>query len=886
MREEAEKVIPTGTPPEVYERIVEKIKVERPVKRKAKLPFLPAKEEKEIKWERKVSFRPVEVNPQELGRGYAEAGMTLAGTMPAMSGEKGMSIFGTEIPVRESESEGIFIGKNLEEYGTKIRAEAAGFYRNGENWIELFPYIAHRFSVFASEDGSTCLLDFTPGTGTAALPDPEAILRECRSFGIQPEELLSGDELKELLTEAVSGKTPIKRKSLNPGQDAEIRITISPDKQEAHLTLRKGKGGGKALSLKEIGDSIRRAGLKGMDAVRVKKNLLEFYHAEELTLENYPLVEGRQPGAGQDGKIEWLCRFFDKGKVAELKKQFEERSDRIRDLKSLPEFSILKIEDLAIAIERGKVALIEPPTAGEPGVDVFGVVLPGEKGKEVQLKLYENVQLIRNEVIATCAGLLEKGTREGTVVLRARPHKDCEISLEISEDRMKAFLTLVPATGTGLPLSPDSVHKEVEKQGVVKGIKDSLLAELILKAQGGEAVESRLFAEGLPSRHGKNRDLVLHIKKATGASVTITEEGRADYKRQDKITLVKKGALVAELPPPAETQDGWDVTGKTLPAKEGAPASIQVGKNVETREEEDGSIKFISKTTGELFFDRNFMDVLNVHTIKGDVSLKTGNIKFTGSVRVTGSVQSGFSVMAGESIIIDENIQGALLSAEDSILVQKGIKGEGKAILRAKRNINAYFAEQAILLAVGEIRITNACLRCQIKCNSKLQLESEKGHIVGGRVRAKNGLIAVNIGSKRGVKTEIFFGQDYLIADRIELEAKEIEKIKSKNQELDFAMKRLDRALHPDRAALEKIRKDKLYNMKILEKRTHRIFNLRERFETHFPSEIVVKGTVFPGVVLESHDRKLELKTEKKRVMFIFNPKRGKIEEKPLTKQA
>jgi hypothetical protein len=60
------------------------------------------------------------------------------------------------------------------------------------------------------------------------------------------------------------------------------------------------------------------------------------------------------------------------------------------------------------------------------------------------------------------------------------------------------------------------------------------------------------------------------------------------------------------------------------------------------------------------------------------------------------------------------------------------------------------------------------------------------------------------------------------------------------------------------------------------------LFSLRESFERHFESEIVVRGTVYPGVVLESHGRTLEVAAEKQHVRFRFDMDQGRIVQEPL----
>ena len=49
--------------------------------------------------------------------------------------------------------------------------------------------------------------------------------------------------------------------------------------------------------------------------------------------------------------------------------------------------------------------------------------------------------------------------------------------------------------------------------------------------------------------------------------------------------------------------------------------------------------------------------------------------------------------------------------------------------------------------------------------------------------------------------------------------------------------------------------------MKMLDKRNLKLINLRDKFDLHVPSEIVVHEALFPGVSIESHGRVYDVKT-------------------------
>ena len=148
--------------------------------------------------------------------------------------------------------------------------------------------------------------------------------------------------------------------------------------------------------------------------------------------------------------------------------------------------------------------------------------------------------------------------------------------------------------------------------------------------------------------------------------------------------------------------------------------------------------------------------------------------------------------------------------------------------------------------------------------------------MIGGTVRTRGGLATFNLGNDRGIRTVVVFGQDYLIGDRIEREELELEKLKKQAADLDFEMRQNEK--DADDETLTRNRKRKRQVLKEVEKRSVRLFTLRERFEEHYPAEITVRGTLYPGVVFESHGRTREITKERKNVTVAFDRESGHIE--------
>jgi uncharacterized protein (DUF342 family) len=523
------------------------------------------------------------------------------------------------------------------------------------------------------------------------------------------------------------------------------------------------------------------------------------------------------------------------------------------------------------------VAVISQNPAGPPGQDVFGAALAGLAGNDPEIKLSAGLRIARKSVVADVDGLLLVKHSPGHYAARIVPYRDCRIAVEVDGDAMSARLALEKEIGAGKPLNAAAVAAALEDERVFRGLDQAAVAACLQRALDSGAAEA-VVARGEAPVAGGGSAVHWLLELASGQAVTLTDDGTADFKRQDRITVVAADQPVLDLVRTgADGRDGFNVLGKTLPAERGSQETVEHDDSL--REEPiDSGVRLVAVKAGELLFDGKTVKVNSVHNVKGDVGLATGSIKFLGEVRVSGSVGAGFAVMGGGDVLIGGAAEAALVSAGGKASIGQGIIGGGKGIVRARAGIQAGFAEAATLLAVEDIMLKNGCLQCQVKTNGKLKLMGERGRLIGGFCRARNGVEAAAVGSERGIRTEISFGQDYLIMDQIEAIEREAEKAKAALVELDRRLK----ALAPDSPALEAVRAQKVAAMKAAEKHGLRLFTLRERFEEHHPSEIRVRGAVHPGVVLESHGRYFEVKQKRTGVVFTFDQAVGRIVEQPI----
>ncbi len=874
-----------ASPPLLYRIKVETVKVEKTVKKPAALPFLPPKLEKVTVAERREKREQVFPDAAVLKTLWATRGMRVGILSQAKPGKAGKTLFGK--PLQAPADDGTFyVGAGVARNKNELVAECDGVARIGDRWVDIVPIPRHSWSVEASPDGATIFLNYTPGDSRLPGPGPAEILDKARELGAPEDALVSSDELAGILAASVTGKEPLFSRSLSKDRDASVEIKVSPDGVKASLSIWKGRGRGRPLDLSAVSAALKASGVRGFKSEELKKDVLAFYKGKDPELLDYPLAEGRAPERGKGRSLTLSVALLPEDKASELRKRLVEAGGLAKSLPSLAEFPIAEATKIAQVQLGQKLGDLPASGAGQDGVDVFGKVIPGIKGNDPSIKTYEGIDFGRDKLLSTATGLLLADEMGKAWRLRVVPFRDSSIEASISADSMSASVTLAAEEGFGAPLSVEKVLSALAEKGVKQGVEPFAIAEAVADARSGKPVLKRTVARGKPARPGGSVETTWLVHKATGALYTIHEGNRADFKDRDTMTRVAADEPILKLAVTGGAgEDGVDVLGRLVKAVGGEGANQPPEHDATIREEkaEDGSTVFVAAVGGELVIEGLFgsggrVSVREKLAVQGDVGPATGNVKFPGLVQVTGSVLAGFSLVAGGDIAIAGAVEASLLSSDGTVRIAEGIKGARRGTIRARLGIEAAFAEQALLLAVEDIKLKNGCVLCNVKTNGRLLVSGEKGSLIGGLCRARKGIDVAVLGSENYSKTEVSFGQDYLVADQIDAEEREIEKLKALILQSDRTMADLERA----GAGLDRIRQDKVKLVKLLEKRTHRIFDLREKFEAHVASEVRVRGTVFPGVILESHNRFFEVRSKKAKVAFSFDQHLGRIIERPL----
>ncbi|MEI6387005.1 MAG: FapA family protein [Spirochaetota bacterium] len=853
--------------PVLWRTVGKTIKTEKKVTKPGALPFLPPKVETVIVSERIESRERVYPDPATVATGYAKKGIVVGKIFPSRPGKVGKSVFGKPVPF-SGEAESFLIGSGISRVKSDLCTEEDGIVRAGRLWVELMVLSPHQFSVSKSVDGMSILLDYRPGHLELSPPSSDEILAQALKAGGNPSQLLPPEDIDLAIGKAAADGQPLFAFPLTSGRDAEVRVDLVSDGSLARLYISKGRGNGRPLDLSAVTAALKASGLKGFQTEEIKKAVLAFRNdtaADELT---HVLLKGKAPTRGKDRSLGMSISPLPKESADVLLARIADHAQVDLHLDQPEEFPLSSATILAFATSGQKLGEVSAHSPGQPGIDIYGKEIPGLAGNDPAIRCFDGATFAKGAVVAARSGLLVAAQLEGVWNFRVLPFLDAHIDIRISRDGMECVLDLQSEEGFGSPLDVESVVKALTARGVSFGIDSRRIAEAVADARAGRPASGRPVARGRPA------------VPAGGLQVEWILPGiEADGKIPKGLRVAKGQELARIKTSGAGGSQGCDVLGKPLLPSDSSHAAQGPGhdRSIEVRDEGGGVKVLLAALAGELL-PGSALSIRDSLEIAGDVRLEDGEVRFAGSVRVGGTVRNGARVFAGGDIHVEGSIEAALVSSEGTVTATGGIKGGRRGTLRAMRAIDLAFAEQALLMAVEDVVIRGHCLLSNVKTNGKVATSGGKSSLVGGLIRARKGVDVGDLGSEKSVKTEVSFGQDYLIADQIESEEVEIEKIKAAIIQADRSMAELERA----GAGLDRIRQDKVKLLKLLEKRSMRLFDFREKYEQHCPSEVRVRGVAYPGVILESHGRYLEVHSRKTGVVFSFDQSNGRIVERSL----
>lgn len=336
-----------------------------------------------------------------------------------------------------------------------------------------------------------------------------------------------------------------------------------------------------------------------------------------------------------------------------------------------------------------------------------------------------------------------------------------DLIVHISEDQLKAWMTLLPTQGA-LPPSREEVIARLKKEKVVYGLNEDVIQMAVEQGH----LKKSLVAEGKPPQQGKSAWFEYLLETNFKQGPRERADGSVDYRDLNLVQNVELDAPLMRKHPPEHGQSGRKVTGEEIAPEMGRDYHLieSVGSKIS---DQDKNLLVAARAGRPVRLSRS-VKVDDLITLK-EVGLETGNIQFKGSVSVMGSVRSGFQIKAGGDIIVHGSVEDAILDAGGSIEVLGSIFGREQASLTAKGDIRASFVQHAGVECFGDLHISEGLFHCEVRImgNIFVGMNGGKGQINGGNIWGANSLRVKILGSMASTATRVSLGEDPYLRQKL-----------------------------------------------------------------------------------------------------------------------
>ena len=302
--------------------------------------------------------------------------------------------------------------------------------------------------------------------------------------------------------------------------------------------------------------------------------------------------------------------------------------------------------------------------------------------------------------------------------------------------------------------------QHLKKKSISKGININEAKKAFTELKDLTEEKKYLIARGRAPDHGKN-GVIKYEVDVTGKSTFKTSDNNStesiDYKQSMSISEVNPGDKIGYFIPPTNGKSGYNIFGKTLPARNGKVAKLALSDGVELTED---NTTIIATKKGRPILNNNTLSVTSYYEVTGDVCYETGNICFDGDVYITGSVLDDFSVKA-KNIEICGNIGNSQIHSSGNLIVRGGISGNNSGTIKCLANVEIKYVNNAKLIVNKDLNVEKGIVNSIIKCLGVVKAQK----IRGGNVTALKGIHTQIVGSMSGVPTLLEPGINYKIKE-------------------------------------------------------------------------------------------------------------------------
>lgn len=434
-----------------------------------------------------------------------------------------------------------------------------------------------------------------------------------------------------------------------------------------------------------------------------------------------------------------------------------------------------------------------------------------------------------------------------------------------NEDKTRAILVVAPPQGDGNPVRVDQVVHALEEMGVAYGIDRQAIHEIIARATRIADKAQGVVAEGVPPVHGTDAKIHYRVpEEVINRPLPLLPDGSVDYLQIDKARFVEAGQLIATIVPAQPGRPGRTLTfpPQTVPHRPGREANLRAGEHIITSED---NLHLSAECSGFAYVKGDRLSVLPAKPVESDLQ---GEVEFESSLVLWGRLLTGSRIRVRGDAAISGRCEGAYLRTRGTCHLRSG-------------------ATESEIAAEGNILLDGKAVDCRLTTRQQIIALHSDAEIVGGRVVAFQGVDAYNIGDSSWSPTEVIVGVDVLGEERLFEIAQEIRQCEDNIQKISealrpFASVTMETASPEKKEALQRLmthRRRLELHVKDLE---HEKRAITIQVNSPTKAEVVVRGTVYPGVKITIGKYSYLVETNMQAVRFFVARGEARVQVRSL----
>ena len=272
---------------------------------------------------------------------------------------------------------------------------------------------------------------------------------------------------------------------------------------------------------------------------------------------------------------------------------------------------------------------------------------------------------------------------------------------------------------------------------------------------------------------GEGQDAIIEILFETETKHNeVDDNGQIDYREVKQFPSVVKDQLLAKKKLPVKGENGFDLFGNVIPAKNPKDVLLKNGLNT-YKKETDEELLIFSRDDGLIEYKNGIISIFEQLHIPGDIDYSTGNINTKVNVHINGSVRTGFSVKSEKNVFIKGTIEDhCVIEAGGDLIINGGSSGSENK-LSSNGNMSIKFIEGGSVYVKGNLSVQRFILSAKVECLETITVMgaginlNEKGAIIDSEVFVRNALFCPSVGNDSGQKTFINFGFNRALNQKI-----------------------------------------------------------------------------------------------------------------------